>query len=30
LTKVPKLYDEGKIASSTNVSEKTGYLHAEK
>jgi hypothetical protein len=26
---MPKTYDGKKIASSTNVAEKTGYLHAE-
>jgi hypothetical protein len=29
LTKVPKTYDKGKTASSTNVAGKTGYLPAE-
>jgi hypothetical protein len=29
LTKAPKTYNGGKTASSTNVAEKTGYLHAE-
>jgi hypothetical protein len=29
LTKVPKTYDGEKIASSTNVAEKSGYLPAE-
>jgi hypothetical protein len=29
LTKVPKTYDEEKIASSTNVAGKSGYLAAE-
>jgi hypothetical protein len=29
LTKVPKTYDGEKIASSTNVAGKTGYLPAE-
>jgi hypothetical protein len=29
LTKVPKTYDEEKIASRTNVVGKTGYLPAE-
>jgi hypothetical protein len=28
LTKAPKIYDGEKTASSTNVAEKTGYLHA--
>jgi hypothetical protein len=28
--KVPKPYDGEEIASSMNVIEKTGYLHAEK
>jgi hypothetical protein len=29
LIKAPKTYDGEKTASSTNVAEKTGYLHAE-
>jgi hypothetical protein len=29
LTKVPKTYDGEKTASSTNVTEKSGYLPAE-
>jgi hypothetical protein len=29
LTKAPKTYNGEKIASSTNVAEKTGYLPAE-
>jgi hypothetical protein len=29
LTKVPKIYNGEKTASSTNVAEKTGYLPAE-
>jgi hypothetical protein len=28
LTKVPKIYDGEKTASSTNVAEKSGYLSA--
>jgi hypothetical protein len=29
LTKMPKIYNGEKIASSTNVARKTGYLPAE-
>jgi hypothetical protein len=29
LTKAPKTYDGEKTVSSTNVTGKTGYLHAE-
>jgi hypothetical protein len=29
LTKVPKIYNEEKIASLTNVARKSGYLPAE-
>jgi hypothetical protein len=29
LTKVPKIYDEEKITSSTNVAGKSGYLPSE-